>query len=146
MLFRSGIQGAQGMKGEKGDAGPSSGALIFAQQFSIVPPVSADGRAITIKVNLPDDGVVLLHASGTAWCAQMGFNDLWVAALVDGVKQGSLSGGTVNCEGGKRRALTSLVAAVPVSAGQHVVSFPVGPDTQYDGNDRWNVTVLEYSN
>ena len=141
-----GIQGIQGEKGAQGIAGPSSGALIFAQQFTISPPPSAGGGVITVNVNLPKPGTVLVQASGTAWCAQQGFNDLWVAALVDGVKTGTLNGGVVNCEGGKRRALTSLVTAVSLSAGSHTITFAAGPATQYDDEDRWNVTVLEYSN
>lgn len=141
-----GVQGVQGLKGDKGDAGPSSGALIFAQQFGIAPPASYSGGVITVNVNLPKAGTLLVQASGTAWCSHAGWVDLWVSAFVDGVSQGSLNGGTVNCEGGKRRALTSVFVAVPVSAGPHAITFPAGPGAQYDSADRWNVTLLEYSN
>ena len=45
------------------------------------------------------EGTLVIHASGTAWCGGNVNKDVWVTVMVDGVGYGTLSGGTVFCDG-----------------------------------------------
>lgn len=140
-----GAQGPQGPKGDKGDPGPSKGALVYAEQIGLAPGFALNGgSAINFSRALPA-GKLVLQASGTAWCSAGGNQDIYVVAMVDGVGRGSLNGGVVGCTLG-RYTLTTVFIVVDIAAGVHTFSFPTGPMTAYDGGDRWNITLLEYSN
>jgi len=143
-----GASGPAGPPGAQGPAGPSSGVLIYAEQVGIGQPGPAyvDGvSGINLAPVLPAPGTLLVQASGTAWCSGSVNKDIWVTVEVDGNGLGTLSGGTIFCDGA-RHTLTSAFVVVPtVSAGGHVIRFVTAGGAQYDSADRWNVTLLEYS-
>ena len=121
------------------------GALIYAEQIGLAPGFALNGgSAINFNRNLPK-GKLLLQASGTAWCSVGGNQDLYVVVEIDGVGVGSLNAGVVGCTLGRYTLNTAFVVR-DIAAGNHTFRFLTGPSTAYDGGDRWNIALLEYSN
>ena len=146
----AGPQGPQGPQGAPGPAGPSSGRLVYAEQVGVGVPGEAyvDGvSGINLNSVFPESGTLIIQASGTAWCSGNVNKDIWVTVTLDNVGVGTLSGGTVFCNG-LRRTLTSAFVVVPnvSSAVEHSIQFFTAGGAQYDSADRWNVTLLVYSN
>ena len=143
-----GPAGPKGATGTQGPAGPSRGALIFSEQVPIGQPGAAYGdnqSGINVTRNLAAGGTLVVQASGTAWCGGSVNKDIWVTVEIDGVGRGTLSGGTVYCDGA-RRTLTSAFVVLPnVVAGTHTIRFVTAGGANYDSADRWNVTILLYS-
>lgn len=145
-----GEKGDPGEKGEKGDPGPSIGALILAEQVPVVidGPAKTEGTStINLDAHLAAPGTLVIMASGTAFCEAAGGTkkNIAVDVVVDGEVRGTMDGPSFDCSKDNHRPLTSAYVVMPVTSGAHVIQFRVRGGAQYNANDRWNVTVLQYS-
>lgn len=153
----TGAQGPQGVAGPigpvggvgaQGPAGPSRGALLKANQWAIgQPPATYNGGFIQNNETIISGAgssrtTVIIHASGTAWGPPI---DSWVTVYFGNVAVGTMSRPPMGSPN-SRETLTTAFAVIPgVAPGVYNISFRPSAGLNYDSADRWNVTVMQYS-
>jgi hypothetical protein len=129
----SGVTGAVGMTGTVGATGPTgaSGATgPAAQTYAIVRGSVAIGigtptNALSIAINPPFSGTLLLQASGTVIVDSGTPAGLACQPLLDGVSMGNPT--TAMVDSTLTREVMAVTGGAPVSAGSHTVTINCSP-------------------